>query len=246
MALKRKETESSPSKRISEAAGIHPPLYKLVLQALSQLGAGDNEHGEEECFKRDDPNANSRSTEELVKTFSIDRYPDDITVEATAEEHNITVDNPPTISKEEEKVELVSSGERKNYPFEGYCQQQPEVSRNEEGLINIIKGFSISAVVMNYGDEFDWVLAIVVQKERDCSLFVAAYAEYLSDGLQVPNDGLDVGLLLKIYATLLLKYGEVKSQKPYAGDIKDPRRPTLNSVAPNEEQLVHIEYICID
>ncbi|PHT89215.1 hypothetical protein T459_04328 [Capsicum annuum] len=228
MALKRKETESSPSKRISEAAEIHPPLYKLVLQALSQLGAGDNEHGEEECFKRDDPNANSRSTEELVKTFSIDRYPDDITVEATAEEHTITVDNPPTISKEEEKVEL------------------PEVSRNEEGLINIIKGFSISAVVINYGDEFDWVLAIVVQKERDCSLFVAAYAEYLSDGLQVPNDGLDVGLLLKIYATLLLKYGEVKSQKPYAGDIKDPRRPTLNSVAPNEEQLVHIEYICID
>ncbi|PHT49795.1 hypothetical protein CQW23_09542 [Capsicum baccatum] len=26
--------------------------------------------------------------------------------------------------------------------------------------------------------------------------FVAAYAEYLRDGLQVPNDGLDVGLLL--------------------------------------------------
>ncbi|PHU26229.1 hypothetical protein BC332_04561 [Capsicum chinense] len=29
----------------------------------------------------------------------------------------------------------------------------------------------------------------------DCNLFVAAYAEYLSDGLQVPNDGIDVGLL---------------------------------------------------
>ncbi|PHT38027.1 hypothetical protein CQW23_21600 [Capsicum baccatum] len=25
----------------------------------------------------------------------------------------------------------------------------------------------------------------------DCGLFVATYAEYLSDGLQVPNDGLD-------------------------------------------------------
>ncbi|KAF3631719.1 hypothetical protein FXO38_07399 [Capsicum annuum] len=34
-----------------------------------------DEHGEEEYFKRDDPNANSPSTEELVKTFSIDRYP---------------------------------------------------------------------------------------------------------------------------------------------------------------------------
>ncbi|KAF3654922.1 hypothetical protein FXO38_14914 [Capsicum annuum] len=34
----------------------------------------DNEHEKEESFKRDDPNANSPSAEELVKTFSIDRY----------------------------------------------------------------------------------------------------------------------------------------------------------------------------
>ncbi|PHT98474.1 hypothetical protein BC332_32553 [Capsicum chinense] len=37
----------------------------------------------------------------------------------------------------------------------------------------------------------------------DCSLFVAAYVEYLSDGLQVPNDGLDVRLLRKRYAAFL-------------------------------------------
>ncbi|PHU03393.1 hypothetical protein BC332_28644 [Capsicum chinense] len=62
-----------------------------------------------------------------------------------------------------------------------------------------------------------------VQCERNCGSFVAAYAEYLNDGLQVPNDGLDNGLLCKIYAALLWKYGEVKAQKPYARDIKDPR-----------------------
>ncbi|KAM3374658.1 hypothetical protein P3S68_013372 [Capsicum galapagoense] len=44
----------------------------------------------------------------------------DVTVEATAEEHNITVDNPSTASKEDEKVESVSIGEQKNYPFEGF------------------------------------------------------------------------------------------------------------------------------
>ncbi|KAF3621924.1 hypothetical protein FXO37_32539 [Capsicum annuum] len=38
-------------------------------------GAENNEHEEEECLKRDDPNANSPFAEELVKTFSIDRYP---------------------------------------------------------------------------------------------------------------------------------------------------------------------------
>ncbi|KAF3677731.1 hypothetical protein FXO38_03633 [Capsicum annuum] len=198
MAPKRKKTELSPSKGTHVAARLHPPLYEPALQALSQLGA------EEECFKRDDPNTNSPSAEELVKTFSIDHYPDnnarfqikmvydllkrrfiyenkdkmdecaratekqheltkvDITVEAIVEEHNITVDNPSTASKEEEKVE-------------------------------------------------------------DCSFFVAAYAEYLSDGLQVTNDGLDTGLLHKRYVALLWKYGETKAQKPYASDIKDPR-----------------------
>ncbi|PHU20030.1 hypothetical protein BC332_11181 [Capsicum chinense] len=39
------------------------------------VGAEYDEHEEEECFKRDDLNANSPSTKELVKTFSIDRYP---------------------------------------------------------------------------------------------------------------------------------------------------------------------------
>ncbi|PHT90697.1 hypothetical protein T459_05810 [Capsicum annuum] len=59
----------------SAAAQLHPPLYELALQALSQSRVEDNEHGEEESFKRYDPNANSPSVEELVKTFSIDRYP---------------------------------------------------------------------------------------------------------------------------------------------------------------------------
>ncbi|PHU25444.1 hypothetical protein BC332_03776 [Capsicum chinense] len=74
MVPKRTETESSPSKRTSEEARLHPPLYELALQALSQLGAEYNEHEKEEYFKRDDANANSPSTEELVKAFSIDRY----------------------------------------------------------------------------------------------------------------------------------------------------------------------------
>ncbi|KAF3670452.1 hypothetical protein FXO38_07082 [Capsicum annuum] len=101
----------------------------------------------------------------------------DVTAEATAEQHNITVDNPSTVSMKEEKVEPVSLGEQKNYPFERFCQQQPQVSRNEEWLINIIKDFSIPAglprylidgvyISINYGDEFHWVLVVVILKER--------------------------------------------------------------------------------
>ncbi|KAM3198932.1 hypothetical protein P3L10_034319 [Capsicum annuum] len=257
-----------------------------------------------------------RDTGELHELKKVDAM-----VESTAEEHNITVDNPSTASKEEEKVELVCSGEWKNYPFEGfnisdeapkkltqlindysecivdgllkhhagrYCQQKPEVSRNEECLINIIKGFSIPAglpwnlvdevyIPINCADEFHWVLAVVILRERcirvydsmlrrrhfepsfeiqkltkilptyldmsgfldqkvrtdwstieayrngDCGLFISAYPEYLSDGLKVPNDELDAGLLRKIYVALLWKYEEAKAHKLYTSDIKDPR-----------------------
>ncbi|PHU14554.1 hypothetical protein BC332_15759 [Capsicum chinense] len=75
----------------------------------------------------------------------------------------------------------------------------------------------------------------------DCRPFVAAYAEYLSNGLQVTNDVLDAGLLRKRYTALLWKYREAKDQKPYATDVKDPRRPKQNSIALDEEQLVHID-----
>ncbi|PHT33661.1 hypothetical protein CQW23_25461 [Capsicum baccatum] len=42
---------------------------------MAIAGAEYDEHGEKKCFKRDDANANSPSTEEFVKFFSIDRYP---------------------------------------------------------------------------------------------------------------------------------------------------------------------------
>ncbi|PHU19978.1 hypothetical protein BC332_11129 [Capsicum chinense] len=94
------------------------------------------------------------------------------------------------------------------------------------------------------GNPFDVHVNGIAQKIIDilgCGLFVVAYAEYLSDGLQVPNDGLDARLLYQRYASLLCKYGEAKAHKSYASDIKDPRQPKPNSIALDEEQLVHIE-----
>ncbi|PHT95894.1 hypothetical protein T459_03776 [Capsicum annuum] len=124
-----------------------------------------------------------------------------VDVIATAEEHNMTVDNPSTTSKDEEKV---------------------------EPLIN---------------DYSEWIADGLLKHHagRESSPFVAAYTEYLIDGLQIPNDGLDAGLLRKRYAALLCKYGETKAQKPYATDVKDPRRPKQYSIALDEEQLVHID-----
>ncbi|KAF3632939.1 hypothetical protein FXO38_25855 [Capsicum annuum] len=277
-----------------------------------------------------------------------------VDITATAEEHNMTVDNPSTASKNKEKVEPVILRERKNYSFErfnisdkalkkltqlinnysewivdGLLKHHADRKQNDERykvnesslgfnrfdfvvahpkMKNCFylmsqsqtcwNGFNIPVglpwhlvdevyIPINCGVEFHWVLAVVILKERhirvydsvsrrrhfrpsskiqklakilttylDMSSFLdqkfyftnfttlartARYAEYLSDGLQVPNDGLDAGLLRKKYAALLWKYGEAKAQKLYATDVKDPRRPKPNSVALNEEQLVHID-----
>ncbi|PHT28818.1 hypothetical protein CQW23_31585 [Capsicum baccatum] len=85
---------------------------------------------------------------------------------------------------------------------------------------------TIEAYRDKMGNPFQQYVEGIVQQNigsLECGLFVAAYAEYLSDELQVPNDGLDAGLLHKRYSALLCKYGEAKAHKPYVSDIKDPR-----------------------
>ncbi|PHU07795.1 hypothetical protein BC332_24284 [Capsicum chinense] len=151
-------------------------------------------------------------------------------IQSTTEKHNITVDNPSTASKEEEKVDPVSSEELKNYPFEGFniSDEAPKkltkliIDYSEwivDGLLKHHAGYGLSNLY----------------KYKDCDLFVAAYAKYLSDELQVPNNRLEDRLLHKRYANLVCKYGETKAQKSYTSDIKDPRRPKLNFIAPDEE-----------
>ncbi|PHU04359.1 hypothetical protein BC332_25181 [Capsicum chinense] len=112
----------------------------------------------------------------------------DVTVEATAEQYNITVNNPSTISKEEEKVKPISLGERKNYTFEGFniSDKAPKKLTN---LINdysewiadgLLKHHADSLlwhlvneiyIPINYGDEFYWVLAFVGLKERRIQVY---------------------------------------------------------------------------
>ncbi|PHT81367.1 hypothetical protein T459_14382 [Capsicum annuum] len=144
----------SLSKGTRAAARLHPLLYELALQMLSQSGAEDNEHREEEYLKRDDLNAHRCHFYYLRKKAKLQ----------IQEQYRYT------IGYCLYKVYINNSYDR-DY------QQQPEVSRNEEYLINIIKGFSIPAglpwhlvdkvyIPINYGDEFHWLLVVVVLKER--------------------------------------------------------------------------------
>ena len=57
---------------------------------------------------------------------------------------------------------------------------------------------------------------------RDCGIFIAAYAEYLSDGLQVPSCGISADTLRLRYASLLWNYGILKARNGYVSDNEDP------------------------
>ncbi|KAF3674364.1 putative glycerol-3-phosphate 2-O-acyltransferase 6-like [Capsicum annuum] len=100
----------------------------------------------------------------------------DVDVTDTAKEHNMTVYNPSTASKDEEKIEPVSLGERKNYSFEEF-NISDEAPKKLTQLINdysewIVLAFWLAYLafgqrrLINCGDEFPWVLTVIVLKER--------------------------------------------------------------------------------
>ncbi|XP_049385554.1 uncharacterized protein LOC125849509 [Solanum stenotomum] len=59
----------------------------------------------------------------------------------------------------------------------------------------------------------------------DCGVFVAAYAEFLSDGLQIPYDGIISQSLRLRYGSLLWNYGILKARSGYVSNNEDPQRP---------------------
>ena len=60
---------------------------------------------------------------------------------------------------------------------------------------------------------------------RYCELFVAAYAEFSSDGLEIPSCGISADTLRMRYASLLWNYWILKDRNDYVSDNEDPQRP---------------------
>ncbi|KAF3680741.1 hypothetical protein FXO38_02126 [Capsicum annuum] len=172
-----------------------------------------------------------------------------LTLEATTEQHNITVDNPSTASMEEEKVELVSLKNWKNYPFEGFNISDEAVlpvvvlkerrirvydsmlGRRRSILSSEIQ--KLAKILPTYLD----MCGFLDQKVRTDWSMIEAYWDKMGNPFDVEYvEGIaqqPIGIL------------EAKAQKSYASDIKDPRQPKPNFIASDEEQLVHIKYIFI-
>ncbi|TMW97100.1 hypothetical protein EJD97_006214 [Solanum chilense] len=76
------------------------------------------------------------------------------------------------------------------------------------------------------------------KEKKDCGLFVVAYSEFLSDGLEVPSCGLSVETLRMRYASLLWNYEILKAQNDYVSNNEDPQRPRPKKAKIDENVVV--------
>jgi len=75
----------------------------------------------------------------------------------------------------------------------------------------------------------------------DCGMYVAVFAEYLSDEISIPSISFRSDYLRNRYATLLWKYGMDKFKAGYVSDNDDPTRPKSFYTIPAECGLINIE-----
>ncbi|PHT38601.1 hypothetical protein CQW23_22174 [Capsicum baccatum] len=72
----------------------------------------------------------------------------------------------------------------------------------------------------------------------DCGVFVCAYAEILSEGLQVHSCGFDAASQRARYASLLWHYGVEKANEGYTSDNGDPPRPRKSVIEEIEANAI--------
>ena len=73
---------------------------------------------------------------------------------------------------------------------------------------------------------------------RDCGDFCVAYTERLSDGLQVPYDGISSETLRMRYVSLLWNYEILKAQSDYVSNSEDPKRPRPKKIKFDENVVI--------
>ncbi|PHT59298.1 hypothetical protein CQW23_01661 [Capsicum baccatum] len=75
----------------------------------------------------------------------------------------------------------------------------------------------------------------------DCGVFVAVYAEYLSEGLGIPCSGIDAHYHRLIYSSLLCKYGSEKAENGCFSENDDPLRPRIKFAPKKRDSVLHIK-----
>ncbi|KAG5588413.1 hypothetical protein H5410_048847 [Solanum commersonii] len=75
----------------------------------------------------------------------------------------------------------------------------------------------------------------------DCGTYVAAFAEFLSDEINVPSIPFQSEYLRSRYATLLWKYGTDKANVGYVSENDDPIRLKVASILLADDELFNVD-----
>ncbi|XP_047270559.1 uncharacterized protein LOC124899647 [Capsicum annuum] len=86
-----------------------------------------------------------------------------------------------------------------------------------------------------------WRNQVIVGMMRDCGLFAAAYAEFLSDRHQIPSSEFDSKKHRTRYASLLWDYGVNKACIEYVSNNQDPPRPKRTFIRSEDTEMIDVE-----
>ncbi|PHT78135.1 hypothetical protein T459_16187 [Capsicum annuum] len=75
----------------------------------------------------------------------------------------------------------------------------------------------------------------------DCGLFVATYAEFLSDRHQIPSSEFDPKKHRTRYASLVWDYGMNKACTGYVSDNQDPPRSKRTFIRSEDTKMIDVE-----
>ncbi|KAM3286002.1 hypothetical protein P3S67_024801 [Capsicum chacoense] len=90
--------------------------------------------------------------------------------------------------------------------------------------------------------DIEYVPTYYATRMRQCVIFVAGYAEYLSEEINVPSDDFEAKYHRMCYATLFRKYDIQKAKKGYVSENDDPpRRKSRIIQIPDDNAIVCIE-----
>ncbi|PHT55049.1 hypothetical protein CQW23_03535 [Capsicum baccatum] len=74
-----------------------------------------------------------------------------------------------------------------------------------------------------------------------CGVFVAVYAEYLSEGLDIPSLGIDAHYHRSRYASLLCKYVFLKVENGYFSENYNPQMPRMKFTPKETDRVLRIQ-----
>ncbi|PHT58278.1 hypothetical protein CQW23_00641 [Capsicum baccatum] len=77
--------------------------------------------------------------------------------------------------------------------------------------------------------------------DKNCGVFVAVYAEYLSEELGILFSDIDAQYHCLRYASLLCKYGSEKAENDYFSENDNPLRPWSKFAPKETDRVLHIQ-----